>query len=213
MILKGAKAGFRIVEVPVSYYPRIGASKISGTVKRHDWRMLVHPDADRALLFLAETACPAAHGMNIRGAILMQTPPQRNDACTLGHHGKGTQTGHGQDAPSSENSSGSGHRTLSLSSGRHYIAGAVFGYSRGCDYVSCCGCGSTDAGGARHGARGGAERRGPCGRSHFGVCAFHSRGPTTRGCLQQRQPAFAGFGSCERFCNAHRSRRGCRTDK
>jgi len=33
MILKGAIAGFRIVEVPVSYYPRIGKSKIGGTVK------------------------------------------------------------------------------------------------------------------------------------------------------------------------------------
>jgi hypothetical protein len=33
MILKGAQHGFRIVEVPVSYYPRIGKSKISGTVK------------------------------------------------------------------------------------------------------------------------------------------------------------------------------------
>jgi glycosyltransferase involved in cell wall biosynthesis len=33
MILKGALAGFRIVEVPVSYYPRIGRSKISGTLK------------------------------------------------------------------------------------------------------------------------------------------------------------------------------------
>ena len=33
MILKGASAGFRVVEVPVSYYPRIGKSKISGTVK------------------------------------------------------------------------------------------------------------------------------------------------------------------------------------
>jgi glycosyltransferase involved in cell wall biosynthesis len=33
MILKGALHGFRIVEVPVSYYPRIGKSKISGTVK------------------------------------------------------------------------------------------------------------------------------------------------------------------------------------
>jgi hypothetical protein len=31
--VKGAIAGFRIVEVPVSYYPRIGKSKISGTVK------------------------------------------------------------------------------------------------------------------------------------------------------------------------------------
>ena len=33
MILKGALQGFRIVEVPVSYYPRLGKSKISGTVK------------------------------------------------------------------------------------------------------------------------------------------------------------------------------------
>jgi glycosyltransferase involved in cell wall biosynthesis len=33
MIVKGAIAGFRIVEVPVSYYPRIGKSKIGGTVK------------------------------------------------------------------------------------------------------------------------------------------------------------------------------------
>src|SRR5258705_2237171 len=33
MIVKGAIAGFRIVEVSVSYYPRIGKSKISGTVK------------------------------------------------------------------------------------------------------------------------------------------------------------------------------------
>ena len=33
MILKSALAGFRVVEVPVSYYPRIGRSKISGTVK------------------------------------------------------------------------------------------------------------------------------------------------------------------------------------
>jgi glycosyltransferase involved in cell wall biosynthesis len=33
VILKGALQGFRIVEVPVSYYPRIGTSKISGTLK------------------------------------------------------------------------------------------------------------------------------------------------------------------------------------
>jgi glycosyltransferase involved in cell wall biosynthesis len=33
MIVKGAIAGFRIEEVPVSYYPRIGKSKISGTLK------------------------------------------------------------------------------------------------------------------------------------------------------------------------------------
>jgi glycosyltransferase involved in cell wall biosynthesis len=33
MIIKGALAGYRIVEVPVSYYPRIGKSKIGGTLK------------------------------------------------------------------------------------------------------------------------------------------------------------------------------------
>jgi glycosyltransferase involved in cell wall biosynthesis len=33
IILKGALAGFRIVEIPVSYYPRIGKSKISGTLR------------------------------------------------------------------------------------------------------------------------------------------------------------------------------------
>ena len=33
MILKGALAGYRIVEVPVSYHPRIGQSKIGGTLK------------------------------------------------------------------------------------------------------------------------------------------------------------------------------------
>ena len=33
MILKGATDGFRIEEVPVSYHPRIGKSKISGTLK------------------------------------------------------------------------------------------------------------------------------------------------------------------------------------
>jgi hypothetical protein len=33
MILKGTLGGFRIVEAPVSYYPRIGKSKISGTLR------------------------------------------------------------------------------------------------------------------------------------------------------------------------------------
>jgi glycosyltransferase involved in cell wall biosynthesis len=32
IILKGALGGYRIVEVPVSYHPRIGKSKISGTI-------------------------------------------------------------------------------------------------------------------------------------------------------------------------------------
>jgi glycosyltransferase involved in cell wall biosynthesis len=33
MILKGELAGFRVMEVPVSYFPRIGKSKIGGTLK------------------------------------------------------------------------------------------------------------------------------------------------------------------------------------
>jgi glycosyltransferase involved in cell wall biosynthesis len=33
MILKGSLGGFRIAEVPVSYHPRIGKSKISGTLR------------------------------------------------------------------------------------------------------------------------------------------------------------------------------------
>jgi glycosyltransferase involved in cell wall biosynthesis len=33
MILRGAMTGARVVEVPVSYYPRIGQSKITGTVR------------------------------------------------------------------------------------------------------------------------------------------------------------------------------------
>src|SRR6185437_8956508 len=33
MILKGALAGFRVVEVPVIYYPRIGKSKNTGTLR------------------------------------------------------------------------------------------------------------------------------------------------------------------------------------
>jgi len=33
MIVKGARRGLRIVEVPMSYHPRLGSSKISGTLR------------------------------------------------------------------------------------------------------------------------------------------------------------------------------------
>jgi hypothetical protein len=33
LVTRGAMAGYRVVEVPVSYHPRIGTSKISGTVR------------------------------------------------------------------------------------------------------------------------------------------------------------------------------------
>ena len=40
MILKGAVAGFRVVDVPVSYQPRIGKSKVSATLKGTAWFIL-----------------------------------------------------------------------------------------------------------------------------------------------------------------------------
>jgi glycosyltransferase involved in cell wall biosynthesis len=33
LVTRGARRGYRVVEVPVSYHPRIGVSKISGTMK------------------------------------------------------------------------------------------------------------------------------------------------------------------------------------
>jgi hypothetical protein len=33
LVTRGARAGYRVMEVPVSYHPRIGVSKISGTMK------------------------------------------------------------------------------------------------------------------------------------------------------------------------------------
>lgn len=33
MVLRGAGAGWRVLEVPVAYYPRIGRSKVTGTVR------------------------------------------------------------------------------------------------------------------------------------------------------------------------------------
>ena len=33
LVARGAMRGYRVIEVPVSYHPRIGVSKISGTLK------------------------------------------------------------------------------------------------------------------------------------------------------------------------------------
>jgi hypothetical protein len=33
LLTRGARAGYRVAEVPVSYHPRIGVSKISGTLR------------------------------------------------------------------------------------------------------------------------------------------------------------------------------------
>lgn len=68
MILKGALAGFRIVAVPVSYYPRIGKSKIGGTEgdNRGD---VVHPEPDRALLFATAKSGNTATNVMANGPI------------------------------------------------------------------------------------------------------------------------------------------------
>jgi len=64
MIVKGAIAGFRIVEVSVSYYPRIGKSKISGTVKGTVGAAWFHPEPDRALLYSTSKGGNAATGVS-----------------------------------------------------------------------------------------------------------------------------------------------------
>jgi glycosyltransferase involved in cell wall biosynthesis len=65
MILKGVSAGFRVVEVPVSYYPRIGKSKISGTLKGTvgaAWFILSLIVRYRLVRQRAETPRPALKG-------------------------------------------------------------------------------------------------------------------------------------------------------
>lgn len=63
MIVKGTMAGFRVVEVPVSYYRRIGKSKISGTLKGTMGGRLVHFQFDCALLF------PATKSRDTQGSV------------------------------------------------------------------------------------------------------------------------------------------------
>ena len=53
MILKGSLAGYRIVEVPVSYYPRIGEIENQWHIAGYGRCGMVHPQPDRALLFRA----------------------------------------------------------------------------------------------------------------------------------------------------------------
>jgi len=101
MILKGALGGFRIVEVPVSYHPRIGKSKISGTVKGTvgaGWFILSLIVRYYFRRRRAETPRPA----QVPAAIAYGILNGNNDACTQpgphsGHHGKSAQAGDGQD--------------------------------------------------------------------------------------------------------------------
>ena len=132
MILKGTLAGFRIVEVPVSYYPRIGKSKISGTLRGHSRSGVVHSLADRALLF------PARKSQEIRGqrecgrhlpyGILQQTNAHvRRTGLHLVIMAKAPRPGTVKTRLAHEPSRRGGHRTLSLPFGRHHRAGAVVG--------------------------------------------------------------------------------------
>jgi glycosyltransferase involved in cell wall biosynthesis len=101
MILKGAIAGFRIVEVPVSYYPRIGTSKISGTVKGTvgaAWfilsRIVRYSFRRRNVQTLADPDRPISHGTREPGHnVFLSSKPH------AGHHGKSPKAGDGQDPP------------------------------------------------------------------------------------------------------------------
>jgi hypothetical protein len=57
MVLRAAAAGWRIGEVPVAYYPRIGKSKVTGTV---GGTIRTVRDMRRVLRTAAETAAMAA---------------------------------------------------------------------------------------------------------------------------------------------------------
>jgi glycosyltransferase involved in cell wall biosynthesis len=103
MIVKAAIAGFRIVEVPVSYYPRIGKSKISGTVKGTvgaAWFILsriVRYSFRRRKVQTATSAGPDRSISNgtlepDHGVFLSPKPH-------VGHYGESPKAGHGQDPP------------------------------------------------------------------------------------------------------------------
>ncbi|HEX3962339.1 MAG TPA: glycosyltransferase, partial [Trebonia sp.] len=55
MVLRAAGAGWRIREVPVAYYPRVGKSKVTGTVGGtirtvRDMRRVLHAAAQSAAM-------------------------------------------------------------------------------------------------------------------------------------------------------------------
>jgi glycosyltransferase involved in cell wall biosynthesis len=101
MILKGAIAGFRISEVRVSYYPRIGTSKISGTVKGTvgaAWFILSRIVRYYFRRRKAETAIgvgpdrPISHGtLEPYHCAFPSSKPH------VGHYGESPKPGHGQD--------------------------------------------------------------------------------------------------------------------
>ena len=101
MILKGAIAGFRIVEVPVSYHPRIGTSKISGTVKG---------TVGAAWFILSRIVRYSFRRRNVRTATDPDGPISQGTrepdhhvflSCKphAGDYGESPKAGHGQDPP------------------------------------------------------------------------------------------------------------------
>jgi uncharacterized protein len=88
MLLKGAVQGFRIVEVPVSYYPRIGKSKISGTIRGTVGAAWFILSGIVRYLFPPAPGQPAAAGVQARQAVSMESSSENmarpaNRDCTL----------------------------------------------------------------------------------------------------------------------------------
>ena len=199
MILKGAFAGFRIVEVPVSYYPRIGKSKISGTVRGTvgaGWFIL-----SLIVRYYFRHPGPGRNGrLESWNSDLLWNPPAehtthpRDGRRTLVVMAKAPRPGTVKTRLAAEPSSRSGHRALSLPVGRHDGVGALVGHGGGCDDVPCFGCRRTDAPGRGVSAVWWRRKgQGPRGGPDLGVCAFRGAWRAARRRLQQRQPASAAI--------------------
>lgn len=112
MILKGAMAGFRVVEVPVSYYPRIGKSKISGTVKGTvgaAWFI-----SSLIVRYYFGTRRRERQGLPNSALIPNGTLKPDRSGCAVrrphaGNHGEGPEAGRGEDPLNSEPSSSGRH--------------------------------------------------------------------------------------------------------
>jgi hypothetical protein len=80
MILKGAVRGFRIVEVPVSYYPRIGKSKISGTIRGTVGAAWFILSGIVRYSFHQAAGQHATDGMKARVAVSKESSGEKNDS-------------------------------------------------------------------------------------------------------------------------------------
>ena len=188
MILKGALRGFRVVEVPVSYHPRIGKSKISGTLKGTRGRGLVHSQLDRALLFPASNGPEKQAQLRSPSDILWslqarQCVPQPMIVCwSSWQRLRGRCSQDASNSGLSAESVTDFYRCLledTLDWRGHWRCGS-------CHNVSGGGRERVGAAGGRGCEGGRAAGRRPCCRAHIGFCTFFERSEATHVCVQQR---------------------------